>query len=83
MVHSPDAYEEAAEDGRPSQTQAQSPRDGQLWESTYPNPMIHPLPTALRWWPPKFIVNQHTMMGIAEYVPLVTRNNIPYMTEVL
>jgi len=29
-------------------------------------PICQALPMALRWWPPRFMLNQHTMMGMAE-----------------
>ena len=33
--------------------------------SLLPNPICHAVPMLRRRWPPKFIVNQHTMTGIA------------------
>lgn len=41
-------------------------------------PICHAVPTALRWWPPRFMLNQHTITGMAEYAPMAVRNKAPY-----
>lgn len=38
----------------------------------------HAVPTARLWWPPRFMLYQHTITGIAEYVPIVTMKSAPY-----
>ncbi len=43
-------------------------------------PICQALPMALRWCPPRFMLNQHTIMGMAEYVPMQIRNSAAYCT---
>jgi len=35
---------------------------------------------ARRWCPPRFMLYQHTMTGMAEYVPMQMRNSAEYCT---
>lgn len=45
-----------------------------------PKPTCHADPIARRWWPPRFMLNQHTMTGIAVYAPIATRKSAAYCT---
>ena len=46
-------------------------------------PTCQALPIDRLWCPPRFILYQHTMMGMAEYVPMQIRNSDAYCTEML
>ena len=45
---------------------------------TLPNPICHAVPTPRALWPRKLMVNHYITIGIAENVPIATRNSASY-----